>query len=36
MTLLHRLASILRWIVGRDKAEQDLDDVDPNEALKAE
>ena len=26
MTLLHRLASILRWIVGRDKAEHDLDD----------
>jgi putative ABC transport system permease protein len=24
--LLHRLASILRWIVGRDTAERDLDD----------
>jgi macrolide transport system ATP-binding/permease protein len=26
MTLLHRLASILRWIVHRDDAEQDLHD----------
>ena len=26
MTLLHRLASILKWIVRRDRAEADLDD----------
>ena len=26
MTLLHRLASIVRWIVGRDTAERDLDE----------
>jgi len=26
MTLLHRLASILRWIVRRDRAEKDLHD----------
>ena len=26
MTLLRRLASILRWIVRRDRAERDLDD----------
>lgn len=26
MTLLHRLASILRWLVSRDRAEQDLSD----------
>jgi putative ABC transport system permease protein len=26
MTLLHRLASVLRWIVNRNKAEGDLDD----------
>jgi putative ABC transport system permease protein len=26
MRLLHRLASIMRWIVGRDQAERDLDD----------
>src|SRR5690242_13981332 len=26
MTLLHRLASIARWIARRDRAEQDLND----------
>jgi hypothetical protein len=26
MTLLHRLASIVRWLVSRDRAEQDLSD----------
>src|SRR5688500_9749679 len=26
MTLLHRLASILRWVVWRDQAERDLND----------
>jgi hypothetical protein len=26
MTLLHRLASIVRWLVRRNRAEQDLDD----------
>jgi hypothetical protein len=26
MTLLHRLASILRWMVRRDRAERDLND----------
>ena len=26
MTLLHRLASIVRWIARRDRAEQDLND----------
>ena len=26
MTLLHRLASVLRWIFRRDRAEQRLDD----------
>ncbi len=26
MTLLHRLASIVRWIAHRDRAERNLDD----------
>ncbi|MGH9160884.1 MAG: hypothetical protein ACRD2X_12990 [Vicinamibacteraceae bacterium] len=26
MTLLHRLRSVLRWLVRRDRAEQDLND----------
>ena len=26
MTLLHRLASIVRWVAGRTRAEQEMDD----------
>jgi hypothetical protein len=26
MTLLHRLAAVVRWIARRDRAERDLDD----------